>query len=1305
MSKLDKLSILGIRSFDNARSETIQLFAPLTLIVGHNGSGKTTIIECLKYITTGDQPPNSKGGAFIHDPKLCGEKEVLAQVKLSFKATNGSKMVATRSLQLTVKKTARSLKTLDCSLVRLQNGERVAMSSRVAEIDNLMPDYLGVSKAVLDSVIFCHQDESLWPMSEPAALKKRFDEIFEALKYTKAIENIKILRKKQNEELGKLKIIEQHAKEDKDKGERAEKKSHDLYEEIEVLRSKSESLGERIGEAKEKYDAAWEKISFLGRIVGELSGKRIEQRAKQDSVQKLKRNLKEMTDSDEQLQDMLEQYQDRVQQLQEQSNVEKRRYHELMQELQNGREGLSSKEREYGSYEAQKQNYERQVENREQLVKETARKHNIRGYDFDIDEEQVNSFVEKISKMAREQNAIFERTRRETQQELQQTQMVLNSINEQKSAQNQKKESARASIAANDRRIGNFQSELDRIEVDEGGKAMLESSIGNTEDKLRAAKSDYETKDWDKQVEQTDADLRALDDQKERLDTELVQATRQAGDSARLDFLRKEVKDRELSRDKMVSIHGDKIGKIVGDGWQPSSLERDFQNSLDESSRLLAEAERLRDGTNREVDQLKFRLNSYTSELKGKKQELASCDKAIRDTIGEGDPSEYPSILESIEEDRDIKKSDAEYSANLKKFWTASLAMAKEKKCCRMCHRYFDAVRDKQGLDKFQKLLENEIEKADKDDFARLLQEVEGDLQDMRAISTTYDSWERLKNKDIPTLEAEESRFRSRYDSLTQQVDEEEQTVEERLNIKRDIESLSKTVQNIAKYTADLNTLEQQIEELAAKQKSQGLSRGLEVIQDDLKSVNERSRSMKVALTRIIGDRDGARAIINTLELELRDNKSKLSTVTYQLKEKASLDKQIVELKGQNNEHRDVQRSIDQELQRLGPEMEKAQAKYDEIARRGAEKDKQLQRETSELNNSVNKLQGANSDINDYVDRGGPSQLARAAAAIDKMKQDIKRVEADMNTITVKVKKFENDLHDVEETKRQIADNQDYRRDLTAVQEIGEEIRELESHNAEADKDRYEREGNRWEMERNKLVAEQASFMGQLKSKDDQLQQLIADWETEYKDAAYKYKEAHIKVETTKAAVEDLGRYGGALDKAIMKYHTLKMEEINRIIEELWRKTYQGTDVDSILIRSDNENVKGNKSYNYRVCMVKQDAEMDMRGRCSAGQKVLASIIIRLALAECFGVNCGLIALDEPTTNLDRDNIRALAESLAEIIRIRRQQSNFQLIVITHDEEFLRYMQCADFCDYYYRVSRNERQKSIIVKQSIGEVL
>ena len=36
----------------------------------------------------------------------------------------------------------------------------------------------------------------------------------------------------------------------------------------------------------------------------------------------------------------------------------------------------------------------------------------------------------------------------------------------------------------------------------------------------------------------------------------------------------------------------------------------------------------------------------------------------------------------------------------------------------------------------------------------------------------------------------------------------------------------------------------------------------------------------------------------------------------------------------------------------------------------------------------------------------------------------------------------------------------------------------------------------------------------------------------------------------------------------------------------------------------------------------------------------------RMALAETFSKNCGVLALDEPTTNLDRENIRALSDAL-----------------------------------------------------------
>ena len=62
--------------------------------------------------------------------------------------------------------------------------------------------------------------------------------------------------------------------------------------------------------------------------------------------------------------------------------------------------------------------------------------------------------------------------------------------------------------------------------------------------------------------------------------------------------------------------------------------------------------------------------------------------------------------------------------------------------------------------------------------------------------------------------------------------------------------------------------------------------------------------------------------------------------------------------------------------------------------------------------------------------------------------------------------------------------------------------------------------------------------------------------------------------------------------------------------------------------------------------MYKNGVEMDMRSRCSAGQRVLACIIIRLALAETFCVHCGILALDEPSTNLDSSNVSSLCDAL-----------------------------------------------------------
>lgn len=122
--------------------------------------------------------------------------------------------------------------------------------------------------------------------------------------------------------------------------------------------------------------------------------------------------------------------------------------------------------------------------------------------------------------------------------------------------------------------------------------------------------------------------------------------------------------------------------------------------------------------------------------------------------------------------------------------------------------------------------------------------------------------------------------------------------------------------------------------------------------------------------------------------------------------------------------------------------------------------------------------------------------------------------------------------------------------------------------------------------------------------------------------------------------------------------------------------------------------------------MIKPDGtELDMRGRCSAGQKVLASICIRLTLAETFCSNCGILTLDEPTTNLDQKTIESLAAALVELINLKATYENFQLVIITHDRDFIALLGREMNTEIYYNVTKNEKGYSKIEQKKLIHLL
>lgn len=77
----------------------------------------------------------------------------------------------------------------------------VTVPSRCVEIDRLVSELMSVPRSVLENVIFVHQEDALWPLTEASQVKKKFDDIFESTRYSKALEEIQKLRKKKQQEV------------------------------------------------------------------------------------------------------------------------------------------------------------------------------------------------------------------------------------------------------------------------------------------------------------------------------------------------------------------------------------------------------------------------------------------------------------------------------------------------------------------------------------------------------------------------------------------------------------------------------------------------------------------------------------------------------------------------------------------------------------------------------------------------------------------------------------------------------------------------------------------------------------------------------------------------------------------------------------------------------------------------------------------------------------------------------------------------------------------------------------------------
>lgn len=233
-----------------------------------------------------------------------------------------------------------------------------------------------------------------------------------------------------------------------------------------------------------------------------------------------------------------------------------------------------------------------------------------------------------------------------------------------------------------------------------------------------------------------------------------------------------------------------------------------------------------------------------------------------------------------------------------------------------------------------------------------------------------------------------------------------------------------------------------------------------------------------------------------------------------------------------------------------------------------------------------------------------------------------------------------------------------------------------------------------------KLRDERSRMTGTKMQIERELRRVKAELE-DHRSANTSYAESLGRFVCNKIVISDLEKLKKCFQESITSFHDQMIVKINEALRAKWRQIYQGRDIDHIeLVDEEITRGKDKKSFNYYMAMRKGGVRMRMKEKSSAGQRALASIILRMTLAELFVRNFAFIALDEPTANLDLSNVQALAKAIGAYVRRRSKTgANIQWIIITHDEQFLKALdeECSPF---FYRTRIGPEGYSEIVKMS-----
>ncbi|XP_058024719.1 DNA repair protein RAD50 [Ahaetulla prasina] len=1304
MSKIDKMSILGVRSFgvEDKDKQVITFFNPLTILVGPNGAGKTTIIECLKYICTGDFPPGSKGNSFVHDPKVANETDVRAQIRLQFHDVNGELVAVQRSMVCSQKGKKTEFKTLEGVITRIKHGEKVSLSSKCAEIDREMIVALGVSKSVINNVIFCHQEDSNWPLSEGKALKQKFDEIFSATRYIKALETLRQVRLKQGQRVKECQVELKYLKQNKEKAQEIQNQLTSRETQLAASKENVRHIENQLEPLKNSLMEIEQNLVKVMRLDNE--SKALESRRKQmekDNQDLQQKMEKVFQGSDEQLRRMYQNHQKTVKEKEKRLTECQRELEAVNKEFLRFNKEKSELLVEQGRLQLQADRYQQHIRTRDSLIQTLAAQLELEGFErAPLNERQTSSFQRLVKERQDKDTETANNLMKEFGVKETMKQKQIDEIRDKKTGL--EKTIVLKSDIQNKKQleVKNLKQELHQLEGSSNRLLELDQELTKAKHELAEAEKNCNVETLEMEIKELQREKTNLDSTLRKLDKEMEQLNLNTTIITQMDMLKKDKADKEDQIRKIKFRHNEELICLLGFFPNKNQLEDWLHSRVKEINQTRDKLAKL----NKELVSAEQNKSHITSELRKKEEQLSTYEEKLFEVCGSQD---FESDLNKLQHDIDKTSKQRAMLAGATAVYSQFITQLTDESqhCCPVCQRVFqteaelqDVINDLQAKlrlapDKL-KTTESELKKREKK------------RDDMISLKPIRQTVSELHEKDIPELRNKLQVLNREIQILKADIEEQETLLGTIITEEESAKACLQDITLMERDQVDLKDVERKIAQQAAR--LQGVDLGRTLLQVSQEKQEKKHQwdtvTSKIELKQTL--KQDQQNQVQHLKCTVNELKAEKLQISSSMQRRQQLEEQTVEL---TTEVLSLNREIKEAKEQLFPletTLGKLQQEKEELSNKKNTSYKITQEKINDIKEKVKNIHNHMKEIENYIQEGKEEYKQQKESELEEVTVQLVDCEKKKEKINKEMGTIRQDIDTQKIQERWLEDNLTLRKRNEDLKEVEDNIKELLKEMGEMQVPQLKRNQKHLEEKIEDLKRSHSLALGRQHGFEEEILRYKRELkEQQFKDAEEKYREMMIVMRTTELANKDLDIYYRALDQAIMTFHSMKMEEINKIIRDLWRSTYRGQDIDYIEIRSDaDDNISASdkrRSYNYRVVMTKGDTALDMRGRCSAGQKVLASLIIRLALAESFCLNCGILALDEPTTNLDRENIESLAHALVEIIKSRSQQRNFQLLVITHDEDFVELLSRSEYVEKFYRIKKNLDQCSEIVKCSV----